>query len=75
MAERLNGRINEWLQQTRFGGRMDLQSTLPNYSRCNHHTARRAIDSETPVLIREEWQRKRPDLFVKPAYDQSGLGW
>ncbi|TXF97056.1 tyrosine-type recombinase/integrase, partial [Massilia arenae] len=27
----------------------------------------------TPVLALKEWQQKRPELFVKRVYDQTGL--
>jgi pyocin large subunit-like protein len=33
----------------------------------------RAIGSKTPVLALKEWQQKRPELFVKRVYDQTGL--
>ena len=74
MVERFNGRINELLQQTRFDSRADLQATLLNYLKLyNHHIPQRAIGSKTPVLALKEWQQKRPELFVKRVYDQTGL--
>jgi len=39
----------------------------------NHHIPQRAIDSKTPILALEEWQKKRPELFVKRVHDQAGL--
>jgi hypothetical protein len=27
----------------------------------------------TPILALKEWQKKRPELFVKRVYDQAGL--
>jgi len=40
----------------------------------NHHIPRRAIDSKTLILALKEWQKKRPELFVKRVYGQAGLG-
>lgn len=74
MVERFNGRINELLQQTRFDSRADLQATLMNYLKLyNHHIAQRALDAKTPILALKEWQQKRPELFIKRVYDQTGL--
>jgi len=74
MVERFNGRINELLRQTRFDSRADLQAALLNYLKLyNHHIPQRAIGSKTPVLELKEWQQKRPELFVKRVYDQTGL--
>ncbi|MGF6181910.1 hypothetical protein ABIB42_002937, partial [Massilia sp. UYP32] len=30
-------------------------------------------DSKTPILALKEWQKKRPELFVKRVYEQAGL--
>ena len=46
------------------------QSHLKLY---NHHIPQRAIGSKTPILALKEWQQKRPELFVKRVYDQTGL--
>lgn len=74
MVERFNGRINEPLQQTRFDSRADLQATLMNYLKLyNHHIPQRALDAKTPISALKEWQQKRPELFVKRVYDQTGL--
>ncbi|MGF6184131.1 hypothetical protein ABIB42_005196, partial [Massilia sp. UYP32] len=29
--------------------------------------------SKTPILALKEWQKKRPELFVKRVYEQAGL--
>jgi hypothetical protein len=74
MVERFNGRINELLQQTRFDSAADLETTLMNYLKLyNHHIPQRAIAGKTPILALKEWQRQKPDLFVKRVYDQTGL--
>lgn len=40
---------------------------------CNHHIPQHALDAKTPILALKEWQKKRPELFVKRVYDQTGL--
>jgi transposase InsO family protein len=74
MVERFNGRIAELLKQTRFDSAADLEKTLLNYLNLyNHHIPQRAINSNTPVQALKEWQRQKPELFVKRVYDQTGL--
>jgi transposase InsO family protein len=74
MVERFNGRINELLRQTRFDSRADLEATLLNYLKLyNHHIPQRAIGTKTPIQALKEWQRQKPELFVKRVYDQTGL--
>ena len=74
MVERFNGRISELLQQTRFNSRADLETTLLNYLKLyNHHVPQRAIGAKTPIQALKEWQQKKPYLFVKRVYDQTGL--
>ena len=74
MVERFNGRISELLQQTRFDSRADLETTLLNYLKLyNHHIPQRAIGAKTPIQALKEWQQKKPELFVKRVYDQTGL--
>jgi hypothetical protein len=68
------GRINELLQQTRFDSAVDLEQTLLNYLKLhNHHIPQRAIDGKTPIPALKDWQRQKPELFVKRVYDQTGL--
>jgi transposase InsO family protein len=74
MVERFNGRINELLQKTRFDSKADLDTTLLNYlKQYNHHIPQRALDAKTPIPVLKEWRQKRPELFVKRVYDQTGL--
>ncbi|MDC8756305.1 IS481 family transposase [Janthinobacterium fluminis] len=74
MVERFNGRISELLQQTRFDSQADLETTLLNYLKLyNHHTPQRAIGAKTPIQALKEWQDRKPELFVKRVYDQTGL--
>jgi transposase InsO family protein len=74
MVERFNGRISELLQQTRFANAAELATTLQHYLKLyNHHIPQRAIGSKTPIQSLKEWQRLKPDLFVKRVYDQAGL--
>lgn len=39
----------------------------------NHHIPQRAIGAKTPIQALKEWQKKKPELFVKRVYDQTGL--
>jgi transposase InsO family protein len=74
MVERFNGRISELLKQTRFDSRADLETTLLNYLKLyNHHIPQRAIGTQTPIQALKEWQERKPELFVKRVYDQTGL--
>jgi transposase InsO family protein len=74
MVERFNGRISELLQQTRFDSRADLETTLLNYLKLyNHHIPQRAIGTKTPIQALKEWRHRKPELFVKRVYDQTGL--
>lgn len=74
MVERFNGRINELLQQTRFDSRAELETTLLRYRKLyNHHIPQRAIGTKTPIQALKEWQRNKPDLFVKRVYDHARL--
>ncbi|CUI05008.1 hypothetical protein BN2497_4793 [Janthinobacterium sp. CG23_2] len=48
--------------------------TLLNYLKLyNHHIPERAIGSEMPIQALKEWQRNKPELFVKRVYDQMRL--
>jgi len=46
---------------------------IQSHQEYNHHIPQRAIGSKTPILALKEWQQKRPELFVKRVYDQTGL--
>ena len=39
----------------------------------NSHVHARAIGAKTPIQALKEWQQKKPELFVKRVYDQTGL--
>jgi hypothetical protein len=50
MVERLDGRINELIQQTSFDSEADLEATLMNYLKpYYHHIPHRALDAKTLV--------------------------
>ena len=62
MVERLDGRINELLQQTRFDSKADLEATLMNYLKPHyHHIPHRALDAKTPIPALKEWQKQRTE--------------
>ena len=74
MVERFNGRISGLVAQTRFSSAAELESTLKSYlSTYNHSIPQRALKHQTPIQALKEWQTKKPDLFVKRVYEQSGL--
>lgn len=74
MVERFNGRISEIVGQTRFGSAAELASTLQSYLKLyNHNIPQRALNHQTPIQALKEWQAKKPDLFVKRVYNQTGL--
>lgn len=74
MVERFNGQIAEILQTTRFNSSMGLRQTLINYREVyNHHIPQRALGHVTPVQALKQWQRKRPEIFVKKVYNYPGL--
>jgi hypothetical protein len=39
----------------------------------NSHIPQRAIGTKTPIQALKEWQHRKPELFVKRVYDQTGL--
>jgi transposase InsO family protein len=75
MVERMNGRIQELLQQTRFASVKELEATLIRYlAAYNHHIPQRALAHRTPVQAIEEWMLKKPgSIRFVPVYDQAGL--
>jgi hypothetical protein len=75
MVERMNGRIQEILQQTRFASAKELEATLMRYlAAYNHHIPQRALAHRTPVQAIEEWMLKKPDsIRFVPVYAQAGL--
>ena len=74
MVERFNGRISEVIAQTRFACAEELETTLTHYAATyNHRIPQRALDHLSPVQALKQWRTRRPDLFVKRVYEQSGL--
>ncbi len=74
MVERFNGRIAEVIAQTRFKSAAELETTLKHYTGTyNHRIPQRALDHRSPVQALQAWRQKRPDLFAKRGYEQTGL--
>ncbi|MGV8891636.1 MAG: IS481 family transposase [Burkholderiaceae bacterium] len=74
MVERFNGRISELIRQTHFASAAELEATLQSYWKLyNYHIPQRALGGKTPIQVLKEWQREKPDLFLKRVYDQVGL--
>ena len=74
MVERFNGRVAEVIDQTRFTSSFQLKETLMRYLRIyNHHIPQKNLGHITPTEALKNWKEKRPDLFKKLVYNQSGL--
>ena len=74
MVERFNGRISGLVAQTRFSSAEELETTLKLYlSTYNHSIPQRALHHRTPIQALKAWREKKPDLFVKRVYEQTGL--
>jgi hypothetical protein len=74
MVERFNGRISEVVKQTRFASAAELEATLESYVKTyNHQIAQRALKHLSPVQALKIWRKKKPELFKKRVYNQSGL--
>jgi transposase InsO family protein len=74
MVERFNGRVAELMTQTRFASAAELDTTLKHYlATYNHSIPQRALNHQSPVQALKSWQEKKPALFVKRVYEQTGL--
>ena len=74
MIERFNGRISEVVGQTRFASAAELEMTLERYVKTyNQQIPQRALNHLSPVQALKEWQKKKPELFKKRIYNQTGL--
>ena len=74
MVERFNARISEVVNQTRFESAADLEATLNQYVKTyNHLIPQRALKHISPVQALKDWQAKKPELFKKRVYNQTGL--
>ena len=74
MVERFNGRISEVLHQTCFASAAQLEATLKNYVKAyNHQIPQRALHHVSPVQALKDWYARKPELFKKRVYNQTGL--
>ena len=74
MVERFNGRIAELMAQTRFASAAELDTTLEHYlSTYDNCIPQRALNHQSPVQALKAWHEKKPKLFVKRVYEQTGL--
>ena len=70
MVERLNGRSEEILQQTRFENAQQLEKTIEKYCKLyNNHIPQKLLGDQTPIQVMKEWYKKRPELFIKKPYN------
>jgi transposase InsO family protein len=79
MVERFNGRISQLVKTTYFANAEEMTTTLEHYMKLyNQHIVQRNLGHSTPVQTMKEWYGKKPELFKKRVYNQSGLdsyGW
>jgi len=74
MVERFNGRIAEVLATHRFHSGEDLAQTLARYVWLyNQHLPQLALQHRTPLQAMKDWQKQRPELFVKRITNRPGL--
>lgn len=74
MVERFNGRIAQLVNTTYFANAQEMTTTLEHYRTLyNQHIIQRNLGHSTPVQTLKEWYRKKPELFKKKVYNQSGL--
>ena len=74
MVERFNGRISDLIAQTRFSSAAELETTLKRYlATYNHSIPQRALRHRTPIQSLKACHDKKPELFVKRVYEQTGL--
>ena len=58
----------------RFDSAAILAKTLGRYVRLyNHQIPQRALGHIAPIQALQDWQEKRPELFVKKVYNLTGL--
>ncbi len=73
MVERFNERIADVLAAHYRASRADLEALLQRYAHLsNHHIPQRVLEHKTPIQAMQEWQHKRPDIFVKQVRNQEG---
>ena len=74
MVERFNGRIAQLVNTTYFANAQEMTTTLEHYRTLyNQHIIQRNLGHSTPLQTLKEWYRKKPELFKKKVYNQSGL--
>ena len=77
MVERFHGgrewQIEEVLKQTRFADSKELELTIKHYEKLyNGCIPQKMIGHRTPLDALRQWQRERPELFVKKIYNLTG---
>ena len=66
MVERFNGRVSDILATTRFNNREQLATTIARYAVLyNQHIPQKALAHRTPLEAARQWQKDKPELFVK----------
>ena len=74
MVEHFNGRISDLIALTRFSSVAELQTNLKRYrATYKHSVPQRPLHHRSAIQTLKIWPGKKPELFVKRGYDQSGL--
>lgn len=73
MVERFNGRISDILATTHFDCREQLATTIDRYAILyNQHIPQKALAHRTPLEAARQWQKDKPELFVKTVRKLTG---
>jgi len=73
MVERFNGRISDILATTHFDYRVQLATTTDRYAILyNQHIPQKALAHRTPLEAARQWQKDKPELFVKTVRKLTG---
>jgi hypothetical protein len=72
-VERFNGRIEEVLQSHHFRSGEQLETTLHRYVLLyNQQLPQSALGSKTPLQAMTDWNKVKPDRFMKQPYHLPG---
>ena len=64
MVERVNGRIEEMLKQTKFANSKELATTINHYAKLyNGKIPQTMVGHRTPLDTLRAWRNDHPDLF------------
>jgi len=74
MVERFQVRISNILKTTYFQTGDEMRATLYDYLKVyNERIVQRALGHLTPVEKMEQWEKEKPELFVRTVDNHTGL--